>query len=641
MFGWTGKVLRVDLTNLSSSIEDLDRKAAEQYIGGLGLGAKYLYDEIDPAVDAFSPENKLLFVTGPLTGTGAPAGNRYVVVTKSPLTGGIANSTAAGEFAVNLKYAGYDLVIFEGRASHPVYLYIDDARVSFADAASLWGKDTEETEQAVIAATAPDAKVSCIGPAGENLVRFACVINDMGRAAGRSGVGAVMGSKNLKAVAVRGTGGVRVADNERFYRAIEGVYKVLDDPYTEEFHQTGTPGVLELVQSFGALPTKNFRSGVNPEYEKLTGELLADTLSVRKRMGMGCPACPIACGRITRVKNPEFAGIGAGPEYETIGMFGSSCYTNDFEAVSKANFICNQMGMDTISTGNSIACAMEMFEAGLIPQEDIGFALPFGEAKGMVKLTEMIARREGFGDLLAEGAYRMSEHYGHTEYFMGVKKQEFPSYDGRALQGMALGYATQPRGACHIRGELQDLDLYGQVGWRVTRDRGMDVVDPLSVDDKPDLAVATQDWFCMIDSCGVCNFVWFMGGDEDAMRDFIEAATGIDMGGHEGFMRTGDRIFNLETLFNRRAGISGADDTLPKRMLETPMPDGPAKGYVCELARMLPPYYELRGWDAQGNLTPEKAADLDLSESLRKAGGAMGKAKKVAKAAAAVPAESV
>jgi aldehyde:ferredoxin oxidoreductase len=331
---------------------------------------------------------------------------------------------------------------------------------------------------------------------------------------------------------------------------------------------------------------------------------------------MGCPACPIACGRISRVKNPDFAGVGAGPEYETIGMFGSSCYTNDFEAVSKANFICNQMGMDTISTGSAIACAMEMFEAGVIPQADIGFALPFGDAKAMVRLAEMIAKREGFGDLLAEGACRMSAHYSHPEYFMGVKGQEFPSYDGRGLQGMALGYATQPRGACHIRGELQDLDLYNQVGWRVTRDRGMDVVDPLSVDDKPDLAVATQDWFCMIDSCGVCNFVWFMGGDEDAMRDFIEAATGIDMGGHEGFMQTGSRIFNLETLFNRRAGLTSVDDTLPERMLKTPMPDGPAKGQVCELDRMLPPYYALRGWDEQGNISAQKAADLDLTESL-------------------------
>jgi aldehyde:ferredoxin oxidoreductase len=270
------------------------------------------------------------------------------------------------------------------------------------------------------------------------------------------------------------------------------------------------------------------------------------------------------------------------------------------------------MGMDTISTGASIACAMEMFERGLIPQSDIGFPLPFGDAKALVKLTEMIAKREGFGDVLAEGAYRMAEKYGTTEYFMGVKKQEFPSYDGRALQGMALGYATQPRGACHIRGEVQDLDLYHQVGWRITKDRGIKQVDPLSWKDKPELTVDVQDFFCLIDSCGMCNFMFFLGVDEDQMRELIEAATGIDMGGFEGYRRTGNRIFNIETLFNRRAGITGKDDTLPKRMLEEPMPEGPAKGYVCHLDDMLPVYYKLRGWDANGNITAEKAKELGV-----------------------------
>jgi len=631
MFGWTGKVLRVDLTNLSSSVEELDYQIAKDYIGGLGLGVKYLYDEIDPAVDAFSPQNKLLFATGPLTGTGAPSANRYMVVTKSPLTGGIANASAAGEFGMNLKYAGYDMVILEGKASHPVYLYIDDERVSFGDAGPLWGMNTEDTEQAVIAATAPDAKVACIGPAGEKLVRFACVINDMGRAAGRSGVGAVMGSKNLKAIAVRGTGGVKVADNARFYKAVESAYETLNTPTVEWFHGVGTPGVLGLVQTFGSLPTRNFSTGVFEDWEKIDGEALATTLSVRKHMGMACPACPIACGRISKVTDPEYAGVGQGPEYETIGMFGSNCGVADFAAITKANFICNQMGMDTITAGNSIACAMEMFERGIIPQADIGFPLTFGDGKAMVRLTEMIAKREGFGNTLAEGSYRMAELYGTTQYFMGVKKQEFAAYDGRGLQGMALGYATQPRGACHIRGEVQDLDLYGVVAWRVTKDRGIDKVDPLRWDDKPELAIDVQDWFCMIDSCGMCNFPFFLHVDEDQARELIEAATGIDMGGYEGFMRTGERIFNLETLFNRRAGITGADDTLPKRMLEEPMPEGPAKGYVAHLGEMLPPYYKLRGWDEQGNITPEKTAELGLAASPPTS--LKGEVKKAAKAA--------
>ncbi len=616
MYGWQGKILRVNLTKSEISVEDLDMRVAKDYIGGLGLGVKYLYDEIDPAVDAFSPANKLLFVTGPLTGTGAPSANRYVAVAKSPLTGCIANSTAAGEFSMQLKYAGYDMIIVEGKAKKPVYLWIEDDKVEIRDAQPLWGLSSQETRDAVVAATSPRAKVASIGPAGENRVRFASIMNDDDRAAGRSGVGAVMGSKNLKAVAVKGSKGVKVADRRAFYQAVESAYKTLDTEYTEEFHQTGTPGVLSLVHSYGALPHLNFQRATYEDWEKIDGDTLADTLSIRKRMGMGCPACPIACSRVTKVTDPQFAGQGGGPEYETIGMFGSNCGVNDFNAIAKANFICNEMGMDTISTGNSIACAMEMYERGIIPEADIGFPLPFGDARAMVKLVEMIARREGFGDVLAEGSYRMAEKYGHTEYFMGVKKQEFPSYDGRALQGMGLGYATQPRGACHIRGELQDLDLYGVVQWKLTKDRGIEAVDPLRWDDKPMLAVDVQDWFCMIDSCGICNFVFFLGVDEDQMRALIEAATGIDLEGYEGFKRTGDRIFNLQTLFNRRAGVTADDDTLPKRLLEEPLPDGAAKGYVVHLADMLPEYYERRGWDKKGNLTAEKAQELGLTDSL-------------------------
>jgi aldehyde:ferredoxin oxidoreductase len=434
----------------------------------------------------------------------------------------------------------------------------------------------------------------------------------MGRKAGRSGVGAVMGSKNLKAVAAKGTKGIKVADRVGFYNAVIACYKTLDIPYVEEFHQTGTPGVLALVQQFGALPTRNFQTGVNKDWEKICGETLADTLSVRKRMGMGCTACPVACGRVTKVTDPDFAGIGDGPEYETIGLLGSSCGVSNLSAISKANFICNQMGMDTISTGGTIACAMELYERGYLPKKDVGRALNFGDAHALVEMTEKIALREGFGDVLAEGGYRLAEKYGHPELFMGVKKQEFPSYESRALQGMALGFATQSRGACHIRGEVQDLDLYGVTAWRVTRDRNIVKVDPLTWKDKPVLAKEVQDWFCMIDSSGTCNFMWFLGCDEDELRALLETGTGIDLGGHKGFMRTGERIFNQERLFNLKAGMTGKDDTLPKRMLEEPMPDGPAKGMVAHLSEMLPEYYKLRGWDSNGVPTPEKLQELGL-----------------------------
>jgi len=613
-YGWQGKLLRVDLNRSKVAVEELDRKIAENFIGGRGLGVKYLYDDITPAVDALSPSNELIFVTGPLTGTAAPAAGRYMVVTKSPLTGAIAESNAGGCFATSLKYAGYDMIIFKGKSKKPVYLWVDDEHVELRDAEHLWGKGSSETEKAVISETNPLAKVACIGPAGENLVRFACVMNDMGRAAGRSGVGAVMGAKNLKAVAVNGTQGVKVADKMGFYDAMQECYKIINEDYTEEFHQIGTPGVLALVQAVGALPTRNFQSGSNPEWEKLDGERLAETLSTKRRKGMACPSCPVACGRVTRVTDPQFAGSGVGPEYETLGLMGSSCGVNDLSAVSKANFIANEMGMDTISTGGTIACAMELYEMGYLPKKDVGMPLNFGNREALVELTQKIGLRQGFGDTLAEGAYRVAEKYGHPELFMGVKKQEFASYDPRALQGQGLGYATNSRGACHIRGEVHDLSMYEVSWWHITRDRNIDKVDPLRWDDKPILAKEIQDWFGIIDSSGMCNFMFFLGLDEDNVRTLIETATGIDMGGYKGLMKTGERIFNLERLFNLKAGLTAKDDTLPKRMLEEPMPEGPAKGMVVHLSEMLPEYYRLRGWTSEGVPTKKKLKELNLED---------------------------
>ncbi|MCK4354621.1 MAG: aldehyde ferredoxin oxidoreductase family protein [Dehalococcoidia bacterium] len=614
MYGWTGKFLRVDLTKSRITIEGTDEGIARDFIGARGMGVKYLYDEIDPKVDPLSPDNKLLMVTGPLTGTGAPAGNRYMVVTKSPLTGAIANSSAAGSFATTLKYAGYDMVIFEGKSKKPVYLWIDDDKVELRDAQHLWGKTTRETENAVIGETAPEAKVVCIGPAGERLVLFACIINDLERAAGRSGVGAVMGSKNLKAIAVRGTKGIKVANRVGFYNAMVDCYKALDIEYVRHFHELGTPSVLEdFVVPLGALPTRNYQAGAFEDWRKISGGVQGDTISVRKRMGVACPGCPVACGRLSKVTTPDFAGIGAGPEYETTGLFGSNCGVNNLDAIAKANYVCNEMGMDTISAGGTIACAMELYEKGYLPKKDIGRPLNFGDAHALVEMVEKIALREGFGDVLAQGAYRLAEKYGHPELFMGVKKQEFPSYECRALQGMAIGFATQSRGADHIRGEVHDIEMYGCYQWRITRDRKIDKVDPLTWRDKPVLAKEIQDWFCMIDSSGMCNFMFFFALDEDQCRALLETGTGIDLDGYKGFMKTGERIFNQERLFNLKAGLTGKDDTLPKRMLEEPMPDGSAKGMVAHLSEMLPEYYKLRGWGTDGVPTQEKLKELGLS----------------------------
>jgi aldehyde:ferredoxin oxidoreductase len=613
-YGWTGNVIRVDLSQSLITVEELDRESAEKFIGGRGLAVKYLYDEIDPAVDPLSPRNKLIFATGPLTGTGAPGSSRYMVVTKGPLTGIIAESSAGGAFAVTMKYAGYDMIILEGKASRPAFLWVDDDRIELRDASHLWGKTSSDTIKAVISETHPDAKVTCIGPAGENQVLFACVMSDEGRAAGRSGVGAVMGSKNLKAIAVRGTHGLKVADKIAFMAAADEAYRKLDNEHTEHFHQVGTPFVTGLANESGVLPTRNYQTGVNKDAKKLSDEFLATNVSVRRNFGMACPACPVACRRVSRVTVPEYSGAGDGPEYETVGLLGSSCEMNDLYAVTKANFICNEMGMDTISAGSTIACAMELYEKGFLPLKDVGMPLNFGNCQAVVKLVEDIALKKGFGAVLAEGSYRVAKKYGHPDLHMGTKKLEFASYDPRGVQGQGLAYATNSRGGCHIRGEVQDLSLFGVNYWRVTKDQNLGPIDPLRWDDKPPLTMDVQDYFCLIDSCGMCNFMFFLALTEDDTRALIEAATGIDMGGHEGFMRAGERIFNLERLFNLRAGMTGKDDTLPKRMLEEPMPEGPAKGLVVHLSEMLPQYYKLRGWTPDGIPTRKKLEELGLAE---------------------------
>jgi len=609
MYGWIGKVLRVNLTIGKISIEDLNPKTAKDFIGGRGLGAKILFDEIDPKIDPLSPENKLIFVTGPLTGTGAPAGCRYMVVTKSPLTGAIANSSSGGEFAPELKFAGYDLIIFEGKSEKPVYLWIKNGRAEIRDARELKGKNTTETEDIIRANTDEYAKVACIGPAGENLVRFACVISG-GRAAGRSGVGAVMGSKNLKAIAVRGTKGVAIADKDGFKKAALKAFNLLD---REEFSKYGTPAVLSLVNKRGVLPTRNFQQGVFESAEKLSGEKLASTLSKRKNMGVACFGCPVACGRVSKVTDPDFAGEGAGPEYETIGAFGSLCGIDSLPAIAKASFICNEVGMDTITAGSTIACAIELYEKGFLSKKDVGRELSFGNVEAMIELVGKIGHREGFGDILAEGSYRLAEKYGHPELSMTAKKHEFPSYDPRGLQDMGLQYATQSRGGDHIRGEVQDIDLYGVYDWRIVKDRNITYVDSFAIEDKPLLTKEVQDWFCCIDSSGMCNFMFYLGDIEDDLLSLLETATGVSYDGLKGMMKAGERIFNLERLFNLKAGLTQKDDTLPKRMLEEPLPGGPAKGQVVHLNEMLPVYYKLRGWTKKGVPNLEKLKELGLA----------------------------
>lgn len=599
MKGWIGKMLRVDLTKGEWKAEELDRNLAQKFIGGRGLGSKILYDEIDPKIDPLSPSNKLILATGPLTGTSASAAGRYMAITKSPLTGTIACSNSGGHFGAELKFAGFDLIIIEGKSKDPVYLFIEDGKVEFKDAKHLWGKTTHEATDQILAETDMDAKVACIGPAGEKLVRFACIVNDKHRAAGRSGVGAVMGSKNLKAVAVKGSGSVLIANREAFRKAtLDGFEKVKANPVTSGgLPAYGTAILVNVINQHGLFPTRNFQEGVFEGAEKISGETIAEQILIRNR---ACFACPIACGRVTKSTHPKYAYSGEGPEYESDWSLGACCGVDQVDAIGKANYLCDILGLDPISAGVTIACAMELFQRGIITSKDVGRSLHFGDADAMVEMVRATGYREGFGDALAEGSYRLAEKFGHPEYSMSVKKQEFPAYDGRGAQGMGLQYATSNRGACHVRGYMVSPEIMGVP----------QKLDPFETEEKAGWNKAFQDTTAIVDSSGVCLFNTFAIGAPEIL-EYLKAATGVEMTLEE-LMKAGERIWNLERLFNLKAGITGKEDRLPERLIKEPMPAGPAKGQVVHLEKMLPEYYELRRWDKDGVPTKEKLKELGL-----------------------------
>ncbi|MFY9430539.1 MAG: aldehyde ferredoxin oxidoreductase family protein [Acetomicrobium sp.] len=595
MFGYMGKVLRVNLSTKKITTEPLRMDWAEKFLGARGLGSRYLIEEVDPKVDPLSPENKLIFATGPVTGTLATSAGRFNVVTKGPLTGTIAASNSGGYFGPELKYAGYDLVIFEGKADKPVYLWIYNDHVELKDASHLWGKDCYETTDAILAENDPEAKVACIGPAGENLVLFACVMNDKHRAAGRTGVGAVMGSKNLKAIAVRGTGGVKIADRESFLEVLRKARKkIAEHPVSGGGLPTyGTNVLVNVINSVGALPTRNFKEAWFEGADKISGETMASTILLRNK---ACSSCASACGRVTKAMGE----IGEGPEYEAVWAYGAQCGVDNLEAISKANFICNKLGMDPITMGSTIGCAMELAELGLIDEKKAGVSLHWGNAEAIVKLTEDTGYRRGFGEELALGSYRFAEKYGHPELSMSAKKQEMPAYDPRALQGMGLEYATSNRGGCHVRGYLTSPEVLGIP----------EKLDPADTQSKPQWTKTFQDLTAAVDSLGFCLFLTF-ALDAGDLASQVTPIIGREVTAEE-LLTIGERIWNLEKFFNLKAGISPKEDTLPPRLLKEPIPAGPSKGRVNKLHEMLPRYYELRGWDKDGTPTKEKLESLDL-----------------------------
>lgn len=600
MYGWIGSILRINLTAGTISKQSLDPATAQRFLGGRGLGSYIMSREVSPSVDPFSPENELIFAAGPLSGTNAPSASHWNIVTKGPLTGTIAASSSGGMFGAMLKYAGYDAVVLEGRAAKPVYIWIDDDRVEIRDASELWGKTIPETTERIRAVTDEEASLSCIGPAGEHLALLANIMNECNRAAGRSGVGAVMGSKNLKAVAVRGTGAVRVPDPKVFRSAmVKSRDKLKAHPVGGAgLRLYGTDVLVNILNETGGLPTRNFRESQFANADKVGGESLAKKLLIRAR---GCIACTISCGRATKVTNPEFKGQGEGPEYETAWALGPDCGVDDLDAITKANYVCNEYGIDTIGLGATVACAMDLFEHGIITTEDTdGIALNFGNAKGMFEMVRKAATGEGFGKKLGDGSYRLAQGYGHPEYSMSVKKQEMPAYDPRAVQGMGLTYATSNRGACHVRGYMTAVEILGNPV----------KLDNLATEGKAEWDIIFQNLTAAIDSSGMCLFTIFgLGGDD--LAELLSAATGIGYSTEE-FLKTGERIWNLERLYNLKAGLTANDDTLPARMLKEPIPSGPAKGHISRLDKMLPEYYVLRGWDTAGVPTQQKLDALGL-----------------------------
>ncbi|ABN69774.1 aldehyde ferredoxin oxidoreductase [Staphylothermus marinus F1] len=612
--GYMGRILRVNLWRNKYYIEPLPPETVlRSWIGGRGLGVYLALKEIDPKADPLGPRNKAFVMTGPITGVaGVPESGRWCSVTKSPLTDTIHDSQSGGKFGPELKFAGFDAVILEDVSEKPVYLWIHDGKVEIRDATHLWGKDVHATTDIIQEELAPEIgrdeakkiKVLAIGPAGENLVRFAALINDKSRAAGRGGHGAVWGSKKIKAIAVRGHMKPKVAKEEVFKEVVaKMVKKHRESPVTSEgLPKLGTAILVNIINKAGIFPTRNFRTGVFEGAEKISGETLAEKyLDKKKSIEESCWGCVITCARYTKIKNSPFSGEGGGPEYETIWAFGAQTGTDNLEAISKANFLCNELGLDTISMGHTIGTLMELVEMGKIPPEKLrGLNVKWGSPEAIVELVWRTAYRSGIGDELAEGSWRLANKYGAPEVSMSVRKQELPAYDPRGAQGHGLAYATSNRGGCHLRAYMISPEVLGVPS----------LVDRFSTKGKPALVKEFQDVFAVIDSMVVCKFSSFAIWDED-YAEIISAVTGWDISKEE-VHRIGERIYNAERAFNVLSFGDGREyDTLPKRLLEEPMPEGPAKGHVVRLNEMLDEYYKLRGW-IDGRPTRAKLEELGL-----------------------------
>ncbi len=596
MHGWAGKILDVDLTKGVIKNHSLDEEMARLFLGGRGLGARLLWDEVGPGVEPLSPENVLIFAVGPLTATGYQTSNRFSVTTKSPLTGTILDANSGGYWGMQFKKTGYDVLIVRGRAPSPVYIEITPAGVKILDAQHLWGQRVHAVTKA-LGQNNNKRNVLCIGPAGENLSRIAAIMNDGERSLARGGPGAVMGSKNLKAIVVEGKERPEIMDQEQFkYMLYEARKMLRQSPLTNQaLPEFGTAVMMNIVNTVGALPTRNHQQTQFEGAEAISGETLADKYLVKNA---ACWACPIGCTRISKTENVE----GEGPEFETTWAFGAQCGIDELAAIIEANAICNDLGLDTISAGSTIACAMELTEKGYLDSD-----LHFGRADLLAPTLEAMGERRGLGSDLAEGSLRLAKKYGAPDLSMSVKGLEMPAYDPRGMQGQGLLFATSNRGACHMRGNMLGLEVLGLPK----------LIDRFQVQGKSSFVILHQNSSAAIDSLVVCKFA-NMGVAEEYFARTLTAVTGIKYATGD-LIRVGERVWNLERLYNLREGFTMGDDTLPPRLLNEPVADGPSKGWVNHLQPMLQEYYRSRGWDERGVPKPGKLQQLQLAELMEEA----------------------
>jgi len=606
------KFLRVNLNTRKLTTESMPNDVLKNWIGGRGLGVYIMLKEVDPQVDPLSPENKAIVMAGPLTGVaGAPEPGRWASITKSPLTHTIHDSQSGGKFGPELRFAGYDGIIIEGSSTKPVYLYINDGKAELRDATHLWGLDVHSTTETIIdelkeelGDDAHNVKVACIGPAGENLVKIASIMNDKNRAAGRGGHGAVWGAKKLKAIAVRGHLKPKPADIDAFRDAAKkALIKHKESLVTSQGLPTyGTAILVNIINNTGIFPTRNFQTGVFQEAENISGETIAETILDKKlSIEESCWGCAIACARYSKLKNGHYSGEGGGPEYETVWALGAETGTGDLNAVTKANFLCNELGLDTISMGVTIGTLFELIERGKYPIDKLrGLNTKWGNGEAVVELVWRTAYRSGVGDDLAEGSLNLAKKYGAPDAAMVVRGQELPAYDPRGAQGHGLAYATSNRGGCHLRAYIIAPEVLGVP----------EMVDRFSTKGKAELVIHFQNVFGVIDSLVLCKFtsfaIWL-----DEYTQLLNSAVGWNMDNHE-VERVGERIYNAERAYNVLSFGDGVKyDTLPDRLIKEPMPEGPSKGMTVKLNEMLPEYYDKRGWK-DGRPTTQKLEELGL-----------------------------